>query len=173
MAAYWADNARMAWDIDSRVRPGPGPNYPLHNRLQTGGEVVVSVPKILNGWPLAPACWAEGARIAWDIYSYARVQPTGMAQIQSSLLYNRLWTSGDIVAAPKLQNGQPLTVSCWVDGVGTAWDINSHAQAQTSLSKMLIKNGSTNILQHTMCPQACINIWCIHKHVSTYKCGHR
>ena len=87
------------------------------------------------------------------------------AQIQSSLLYNRLWTSGDIVAVPKYPNGQPSTVSCWVNGVGTAWDINS--QAQTSLSTMLINNAFTNILQHTMRLQACINIWCIHKHVST------
>lgn len=42
-------------------------------------------------------------------------------------------------------------VSKWstIDGVGTAWDINSHARAQTSLSTMLINNASTNILQHT------------------------
>lgn len=82
-----------------------------------------------------------------------------MAQIQTTLLYNRLCTSGDIVAMPKIQDMQLSRMTCWA--IGTAWDIKSHAQAQTSLSMMLINRASTqiastNILQHTKRPRACI-----------------
>jgi hypothetical protein len=46
--------------------------------------------------------------------------------IEGGLYYTiDLWTSGDVVAIPKFQNGWPSMAALCTNVAGMAWDINS------------------------------------------------